>query len=65
MPLRTTYGLSHRRIPQYQAIEEALAVPNYAIFGRPIEDGKLVVRCINKVVISRVDYKFHFGPVGI
>ncbi len=65
MPLRTTYGMSNRRIPQYQEIEEALAVPNYAIFGRPIEDGKLVVRCINKVVISRVDYKFHFGPVGI
>ena len=65
IPLRTTYGLSNRRIPQYQEIEEALAVPNYAIFGRPIEEGKIRVRCINKIVISRVEYGFHFGPVGI
>jgi hypothetical protein len=65
MPLRTTYGLSNKIIPEYQKIEEALAVPNYAIFGRPIEDGRLVVHCINKMVISRVEYGFHFGPVGI
>lgn len=65
MPLRTTYGPSNRGIAQYQEIEEALAVPNYAIFGRPIEDGRLVVRCINKVIISRVEYGFHVGPVGI
>lgn len=65
IPLRTTYGLSNRRIPQYQEIEETLSVPNYAIFGRPIEEGKISVRCINKMVISRVEYGFHFGPVGI
>lgn len=65
MPLRTTYGMSNRTIPQYQEIEEALAVPNYAIFGRPIEEEKVGVRCINKMVISRVEYGFHFGPVGI
>lgn len=65
IPLRTTYGLSNRRIPQYQEIEETLAVPNYAIFGRPIEEGKIRVRCINKLVISRVEYVFHFGPGGI
>lgn len=65
IPLRTTYGLSNRRIPQYQEIEEALSVPNYAIFGRPIEEGKISVQCINKMVISRVEYGFHFGPVGI
>lgn len=65
IPLRTTYGLSNRMIPQYQEIEEALAVPNFAIFGHPIEDGRVVVRCINKMVINRVEYGFHFGPVGI
>lgn len=65
IPLRTTYGLSNRRMPQYQEIEEALSFPNYAIFGRPIEEGKIRVRCINKMVISRVEYGFHFGPVSI
>lgn len=65
MPFRATIGISNRRIPQYQEIEEALAVPNYAIFGHPIENGKLVVRCINKIIMSRVEYGFHFGPTGI
>lgn len=65
IPLRTTYGISNRRVPKFQDIEEALAVPNYAIFGRPIEEGKIQVRCINKMLISRVEYGFHFGPAGI
>jgi hypothetical protein len=64
MPLRTTYGISNRMISQYQKVEEALAIPNYAIFGRPIEDGKLAVCSINKIIMSRVEYGFHFGPVG-
>lgn len=63
MPLRTTYGLSHRRIPQFKEHEEALAVPNLAIFGYPVRDGLLRVDCINKLILSRVSYDFHFGPV--
>lgn len=64
MPLQTTYGLSHRRIPQFQAHEESFAVPNLAVFGRPIEAGTIAVKCVNKLVLSRVAYDFHFGPVG-
>jgi hypothetical protein len=63
MPLRTTYGISHRRIPSLQVHEQSLAVPNLAVFGRPIEAGKIAVKCINKLVLSRVAYDFHFGPV--
>lgn len=62
MPLRTSYGLSHRIVSQLHDDENALSIPNYAIFGRPIEKAKLNVRCINKMVISRVGYDFHFGP---
>jgi hypothetical protein len=65
MPLRTTYGISNRRIPQYQQIEQSLSVPNYAFFGRPVEDGRISVKCINKMIISRVEYGFHFGPAQI
>lgn len=65
MPLRTTYGISNRKIPQYQQIERSLSVPNYAFFGRPVEEGRIAVKCINKMIISRVEYGFHFGPVGI
>lgn len=64
MPLRTTYGLSHRQVPQLQAQEESFTVPNLAIFDRPIESGILKLDCINKLVLSRVAYEFHFGPVS-
>jgi hypothetical protein len=64
MPFQTVYGISHRRIPQYQPYEAATAVPNVAIFGRPVEAGTMVVKCINKLVLSRVAYEFRFGPVG-
>jgi len=64
MPFQTVYGISHRRIPQFQACEEASSVPNLAIFGRPVESGTLEVKCINKLVLSRVAYEFRFGPVG-
>jgi len=64
MPFQTVYGISHRRIPQFQPYEEAAAVPNVAIFGRPIQAGTLALKCINKLVLTRVSYEFRFGPVG-
>jgi RES domain-containing protein len=65
MPLRTSYGLSHRRIPELRAQEEDFSVPNLAIFGRPVESGILKVECINKLVLNRVAYNFHFGPASV
>ena len=62
-PFETTYGISHRKIPQYREFEEAKVSANFAIFGRPIEDGLVDVRCINRVVLSTVLYSVHFGPV--
>ena len=63
MPFQTTYGLSHRRIPQYQDYEQHTAIPNAAIFGHPIADEKLNVKCINRLVLSQVAYDVRFGPV--
>lgn len=63
-PFLTTLGMSHRRIPQYQPIEQALTVPNLAIFGRPVHDGRVDIRCINRLVIARVEYELRFGPVS-
>lgn len=65
MPFQTTYGISHRRIPQLQEYEQATAIPNLAIFGRPIEEGRIKVHCIDKLILNRVEYEFHFGPVGV
>jgi hypothetical protein len=64
MPFQTVYGISHRRIPSYQDYEQAKTIPNLAIFGRPIQQGKIAVQCINKLIIDRVAYDFHFGPVA-
>ena len=62
-PFETTYGISHRRIPQYKKFEESKISTNIAIFGRPIEEGLVEVSCINKVILSTVFYSVHFGPV--
>ena len=62
-PFETTYGMSHRMIPQYREFEESKLSSNFAIFGRPIEEGLLEVSCINRVVLSMVIYSVHFGPV--
>ena len=62
-PFETTYGISHRMIPQYREFEEAKVSANFAIFGRPIEEGLVDVCCINRVVLSTVLYSVHFGPV--
>jgi hypothetical protein len=64
MPFQTMYGISHRRIPQYQEYEQGKAVPNLALFGRPIEEGAIAVECVNKLILSKVEYQFHFGPVA-
>ena len=61
-PFETTYGISHRRIPQYREFEDSKISPNYAIFGRPVEEGLVEVQCINRVVLSTVVYSVHFGP---
>lgn len=65
MPFQTVYGISNRRIPHFQEHEQAMAIPNLAIFGRPIENGTLIVECINKLILSRVTYDFHFGPISV
>lgn len=63
IPFETTYGISHRRIPQYQRYEQAKSIPNLAIFGRPIKQKLLSIKCINKLNINRAKYDFHFGPL--
>lgn len=64
MPFQTVYGISQRRIPQLQENEQAKSIPNLALFGRPVADGKVAVSCINRIILSRVAYDFHFGPTG-
>lgn len=59
VPFDTVYGLSVRSFPSYKA----QTIPNIALFGRPIECGKVEVQCINRLVLNKISYGFQFGPV--
>lgn len=63
MPFETTYGLSHRRIPQLHDYEKGKIIKNLALFGRPLEKSIISVKCINRLVLHTVEYGVHFGPV--
>ena len=62
-PFETTYGISHRRIPQYTDFEQAKVSDTFAIFGQPIQEGLVDVCWINRAVLRTVFYSVHFGPV--
>lgn len=63
MPFETTYGISLRRFPGFGAQYAKSGVfPNIALFGRPISDSTARLKCINRVVLSRVEYRLSYGP---
>lgn len=64
-PFETAYGLSVRRLPSYRDRARALSIPNVALFGRPVSEGLVRVDGINRLVLRRVSYDVHFGPVGL
>jgi hypothetical protein len=38
---------------------------NYALFGHPIADGKVIIDSINTVKLERIKYDFHLGPLFV
>jgi RES domain len=63
-PFETAYGLSLRRFhPQAEEYGRASTIPNFALFGRPLEDRSVRVHCINRLVLTQIGYLGHFGPV--
>jgi hypothetical protein len=64
IPFETTYGISYRRVPRLAPFEKAKIIPNLALFGRPIKGCVVTVKCINKLILNKVEYGVHFGPVG-
>ena len=65
IPFETTFGISHRRIPKLAEQEQSKIIANLALFGRPVEQGKVEIRSVNRLVLRKVQYDFHFGPVGL
>lgn len=63
-PFETSYGLSLRHFhPDREKYAEAFTIQNFALFGRPLEIGLVRVECINRLILTRVGYQGHFGPV--
>ncbi|EPO4111515.1 RES family NAD+ phosphorylase [Enterobacter cloacae] len=63
-PFEAAYGLSLRRFhPQREQYVEATTIRNIALFGRPVESGLVSVECINRLILTQVGYRGHFGPV--
>lgn len=65
IPFETSFGLSHRMFPTLHSREKAKITPNLALFGHPLQQGDIEARSINRMVLRRVQYEFHFGPVGL
>lgn len=63
IPFETTFGLAHRLIPTLRDQERSKIVENVAIFGQPVDDGRLAVTSINRFVLNQVVYGGYFGPV--
>lgn len=59
----TVYGMSIRRLAPLKEYAQSQVLPNVALFGRPIEERKVKVECINRVVLTRVNYDITFGPI--
>lgn len=63
-PFETAYGLSLRRYhPEAEKYANAYTIPNFALFGRPLETLLVRVECINRLVLTQIGYMGHFGPV--
>ena len=59
------YGLSLRRFhPQSEEYGRAFTIPNFALFGRPLENLSVRVHCINRLILTQIGYQGHFGSVA-
>ncbi|EOH6078635.1 RES family NAD+ phosphorylase [Burkholderia cenocepacia] len=65
IPFEIAYGFSGRVITEYARHEQSKIVPNIAVFGYPIAEGKIEVKCVNRLLVTRVEYDLKFGPAGV
>jgi hypothetical protein len=61
-PFETINGISVRHLPPLKPYAQSQGVPNVALFGWPIKEGKVRVHSINKIVINSIKYDLSFGP---
>ncbi len=57
------FGMPTRRDESMIKYNKSITCENIAIFGFPIKDGLLEVKCINRLRLNQVSYDYCFGPV--
>jgi hypothetical protein len=62
VPFETIRGISIRKFPSHKEYAKSQTIQNFALFGKPIENGEVEVECINKLILNKIDYGIHFGP---
>ncbi len=63
VPFDTRYGISIRKLKSYQEQAKSQIISNIGLFGRPIKEGLVEIRGINRLILSKVKYDIIFGPV--
>jgi hypothetical protein len=64
-PFDTAFGISIRRFAEMNEVIASETIPNLALFGRPLAEGKLTLECINKITLNRVQYHVTLGPAKV
>lgn len=65
LPYPSVYQSLDNRIDEFREIATSGKIPNIAIFGQPIEDKRIEVLSINKLILNRVVYDYFFGPADV
>lgn len=65
VPFQTVHGMATRLIPQLTEFEKGKVIPNLGLFGWPVRDEKVAVRCINRIMLQQVAYGVIFGPASV
>jgi hypothetical protein len=56
-------GFDGMYYPSYFSNLKDMKVPNVAIFGRPISEKRIEIRCINRGMLKSANYDLQFGPI--
>ena len=49
--------------PSYFSFVGAGSTYNIALFGRPLENGSVIIQSLNRLRLGKVSYEYEFGPV--
>lgn len=61
--LNSVCGKSVPSIPSFKSYTKSQIIQNIALFGRPIKEKIIAVKCINQLLLNKIIYDVLFGPI--